>query len=962
MTLQVFISYKSEYRDFARAVKSELNQWGFNTWLDVDNIQPGDYFRHKIQAGLDSSDVLLMVLTEEAQLSREVMSEVDYFLDVAKKPVVPLRHRECKPLYIFVSIQYIDFVADQVNGFVQLKQRLSELAQSTVDSMSGDAPTLEPMREEAQKPGAATPIPEPFGVPVDAKTEQEISSDFFSDVLNTPASSEQEKKTSQQEEADEAVLDDFLKEKSDPRKEAVEDGLFGAPALSPAEAPMPQPAPPPKPIIQPPSSPITAPSAPPLQQPLRQTETMPQPAAMGQRKSSPLLWPVAAVASFIVVVGAVILFSSNATISITGQPQGTSPLVWVGVLAAAGVIGIFGWRRFARPKTSAVPSSTPAEDAQNHATMLQNVEDFWLKGVLDPALEAGTFEMGLSSAPGAVLRHKDYGDYELPANANILDVFNDLNRELLILGAPGGGKTVLLLQLAKALIEQAKNPTPQSPPRKQGGEEPIPVVFNLSSWAAERKPLASWLMDELRQKYQVPKKVATAWVEGEKLLLLLDGLDEVAEQYRNECVDAINAFRQQYRTVDLAICSRVMDYEALTSKLDVRGAIVLEPLSQKVIDRYLDRPELASLRQVMKTDQELQEMSQVPFLLNAMAYAYVRATHIDLEFPTNDDAAKVRRTHLFKRWVEKRLVAKPNAQYIQSKVQKWLGWLSEKIVTFKKIVFYIEELQPHWLTRNRRLYRIGLGLIVGLPFGSLFGLLVRLFGLTFEPKFRLAFGMAVGPIFDPKFGLMSGVLFGLIVALGSGLIFGLGFSLIITPAETLELRFNRIGLMVAVGTGIVLGLLFGLRYGLIFGLLFGIVSGIAFGIASGLRNRESVMKRSRPNQGIKQSVYNALRIMLPFGLGFGMIFGLKFGLTVGWAFGLVFGMIFGWVFGGGLMVCKHIVLRIILWRNGDAPWNYARFLNYCVSAGIMRKVGGGYIFAHRYLMEYFAESYQEESK
>src|SRR5205085_1486602 len=104
---------------------------------------------------------------------------------------------------------------------------------------------------------------------------------------------------------------------------------------------------------------------------------------------------------------------------------------------------------------------------------------------------------------GAVLRHKDYGDYALPPNANIIDVFNDLNRELLILGAPGAGKTVLLLQLAKALIEQAR----------QDSSKSIPVVFNLSSWAAERKPLRDWLVDELRQKYQVPKKVASTWVE-----------------------------------------------------------------------------------------------------------------------------------------------------------------------------------------------------------------------------------------------------------------------------------------------------------------------------------------------------------------------------------------------------------------------------------------------------------------
>src|SRR5690606_28117308 len=130
-----------------------------------------------------------------------------------------------------------------------------------------------------------------------------------------------------------------------------------------------------------------------------------------------------------------------------------------------------------------------------------------------------------------------------------------------ILGAPGGGKTVLLLQLAEKLLQQARS----------APDKAMPVVFNLSSWAAERKPLGEWLVDELRQKYQIPKAVAQEWVEGEQLLLLLDGLDEVAAGYREACVAAIIAFRQQYRTVDMAVCSRSEDYEALTAKLDVRG-------------------------------------------------------------------------------------------------------------------------------------------------------------------------------------------------------------------------------------------------------------------------------------------------------------------------------------------------------------------------------------------------------
>ncbi len=888
MTLQVFISYKSEYREFARAVKSELNQWGFATWLDVDNIQPGDYFRHKIQEGLDSSDVLLMVLTEEAQRSREVMAEVDYFLDV-NKPVVPLRHREFKPLYIFVSIQYIDFVADQANGFVQLKHRLNELAQSTAPVIS----------EAESKP--------------------------------EPAAEQEAPKT------DDVILDDFLQEESDQKKEVVEDGIFGGDDLSSAEAPKPA-----QPILQPPPSPITQPAAPPqsFPKPQRQAEYLPQPSSSRSKSNRTLLWPLAAAASLI-VVGAAVLVSTNAMLSTSQSPTGTSPLVWViGGLVVVGAAGYAGWRRFGRSESRKGLTPSPTEDAANRATMLQKVEDFWLKGVLDPALEAGTFEMGLSSAPGAVLRHKDYGDYELPANANILDVFNDLNRELLILGAPGGGKTVLMLQLAKELITQARNPTPQSPPRKQG-EEPIPVVFNLSSWAAERKPLADWLVGELRQKYQVPKKVATAWVEGEKLLLLLDGLDEVAEQYRNDCVDAINSFRQKYRTVDLAICSRIVDYDALARKLDVRGAIVLEPLSQSVIDKYLDQPDLASLQQAVETDQELRQMSQVPFLLNAMAYAYAGATPTSLQFPTGDESLNARRTHLFDRWVEKRLVARPSLDYPASKVWKWLGWLARNMHENKESVFYKNDIAVSWLTRNKYIYWIGIVCITGIIGGLAYSIS---FGKVSGMLFGTAYGLTRWLMRKTKLRTVSVIV--IIAALIA--IFGdlIGVKTISTVSNAISTA------LICAFFGPIIG---------IFSVIFVFVS--AFLIKNFGKYKElnkSTASTSNQNSSEKRSPLS-LKSHLSFALG-GLILGSSIGLIFGAIFfpsysiqiGLTCGIFTG-IHSGGEALINYGIIRLIIFYNKDMSWNYARFLDYCASVGIMRKVGGGYIFAHRYLLEYFAE-------
>ncbi|MDJ0904037.1 MAG: hypothetical protein QNJ55_35140 [Xenococcus sp. MO_188.B8] len=42
----------------------------------------------------------------------------------------------------------------------------------------------------------------------------------------------------------------------------------------------------------------------------------------------------------------------------------------------------------------------------------------------------------------------------------------------------------------------------------------------------------------------------------------------------------------------------------------------------------------------------------------------------------------------------------------------------------------------------------------------------------------------------------------------------------------------------------------------------------------------------------------------------------------------------------------------------NSRWNYARFLDYASDRIFLQKVGGGYIFIHRLLLEHFAQSNQ----
>jgi hypothetical protein len=69
----------------------------------------------------------------------------------------------------------------------------------------------------------------------------------------------------------------------------------------------------------------------------------------------------------------------------------------------------------------------------------------------------------------------------------------------------------------------------------------------------------------------------------------------------------------------------------------------------------------------------------------------------------------------------------------------------------------------------------------------------------------------------------------------------------------------------------------------------------------------------------------------------------------------LFGLSFGLIAGGGEACIKHFILRVILYYSGSIPWNYTRFLDYATERIFLQKVGGGYIFVHRLLLEHFAQ-------
>jgi hypothetical protein len=122
-----------------------------------------------------------------------------------------------------------------------------------------------------------------------------------------------------------------------------------------------------------------------------------------------------------------------------------------------------------------------------------------------------------------------------------------------------------------------------------------------------------------------------------------------------------------------------------------------------------------------------------------------------------------------------------------------------------------------------------------------------------------------------------------------------------------------------------------------------------------------------PNQGIKQSFKNGTVVFIIIEaiywlitvLSRNILIQLKIDSTLVASGVLLFALLVGSNL--GLMTSiKHFILRFILYCNGYIPWNYARFLNYATNLIFLQKVGGGYIFIHRLLLEHFAQMEPEQ--
>ncbi len=579
------------------------------------------------------------------------------------------------------------------------------------------------------------------------------------------------------------------------------------------------------------------------------------------------------------------------------------------------------------------PSLTTSLAQQNRERMLRRLRRIYQELRNQSLQEIPWLDIKLADKPNAVqnttnllLPFSKQAKQTLPISTSIEQIYEEAAHELLILGEPGAGKSMLLYQLAHILVERAEKDVTLA----------LPVILPLSSWAARRPDLEMWIAEQLSSPlYDVPHQVSREWIRNEQILPLLDGLDEMETSARLVCIRAINTYHRHHQHPLVVCCQSTKYFDvANQDRLSLQRAIVVEPLSDQQVNEVLiqaDKP-LDILRLELRKNAELSDLAKSPLWLNILLLTYQ-----GVSVRTLPKRRKALQQQIFTTYVAHAVERKGNFKsYSFHQTIAGLSWLAKGMRAHNQSTFYLEELQSDWLTqRFQHSYQWSVRLInalIGLLIGSLSNLVVG----------------------GPLNGLIGGFIWMLLFLL----LFGRDMR--IKPMETFS--WSQKGAQL----GYICGLISGLIMKLILGFVLHAVSFTIFllitpafmlaGMLSlGLRGKQ-LPKRDQltPNEGIRRSAKVGLLSALPVALIFGLLSGLIIGVVNGLVLGL-FSIIFIGIHRGFQATMRHFILRFWLWHTHVFPWKAVSFLEVATSCILLRRVGGGYSFTHRLLLDYFAD-------
>ncbi len=191
--------------------------------------------------------------------------------------------------------------------------------------------------------------------------------------------------------------------------------------------------------------------------------------------------------------------------------------------------------------------------------------------------------------------------------SDIYNVFEYYNERLLILGSPGVGKSVIMLQLAIKILEYSNN---------------IPIILKLSSWDIKYDSIEQWVSALLSPELNISKITSQEILKWYPIVLLLDGFDEIKEEAKEDFFQKLSIYGTNIHN-KFIVSSRNEPYKKSIKKAPIYTQILVNYLEFDQIEKELNQigtsqPEVPVLLSTIKKYTILKEVIKTPFYFNLL--------------------------------------------------------------------------------------------------------------------------------------------------------------------------------------------------------------------------------------------------------------------------------------------------------------------------------------------------------
>lgn len=206
---------------------------------------------------------------------------------------------------------------------------------------------------------------------------------------------------------------------------------------------------------------------------------------------------------------------------------------------------------------------------------------------------------------------------------NGLEVANQEAR-LMVLGAPGSGKSTFLRKVGlEALYGNENEYQPNY----------LPVFLELKRFTQSEVNIQEKISQEFADcGFANPNELTENALNKGKLLILLDGLDEVNSQFKNQVIDNIEKFVEKYSENRFMISCRVADYKhKFKAFKEVEIADFDDIQIQQFINNWFqskldqERKTADKCWQILQSNEGIKELAHTPLLLTLIFLVYDRS-------------------------------------------------------------------------------------------------------------------------------------------------------------------------------------------------------------------------------------------------------------------------------------------------------------------------------------------------